>query len=355
MPAKRIGIKDIAEATHVSSGTVHRALNGKAGVGESTRKLILDTAKAMGYQPNINASLLKRKPLRIAGAFPAYTENNRYFYPYVWQGFRECMADMVDYNIEPVEVPYYTGQGVGSQRNELLNLWEQQRGELNGLVTIGHMAQKDISILKKFTDEGIPVVLACDDVPSAPRLCCVQADHIMTGRMVAELLAPQIPEDSQVLICAGDVDVPSHYQTVQGFEEFMKEAGLNWELIKVYGDDNATEEIYRRVTQLLEEMPQIRAAYSVNARNSQVLCQAVRELDGQRRMRIVSSDIFPENIRNLREGICTNIAYKNPRQQAYLAAKILLEYLMKHQKPLEEVMYVNSEIVFRSNVHVYEA
>ena len=60
------------------------------------------------------------------------------------------------------------------------------------------------------------------------------------------------------------------------------------------------------------------------------------------------------NIQNLKDGICTNIAYKNPRQQAYLAAKILLEYLMKRQKPLEEVVYVNSEIVFRSNVHVYE-
>lgn len=354
MPAKRIGIKDIAEATHVSPGTVHRALNGKAGVGEDTRKLILDTAKAMGYQPNINASLLKRKPLRIAGAFPAYTENNRYYYPYVWQGFRECMADMVDYNIETVEIPYYTGQGVGSQRNELLNLWEQQRGELDGLITIGHMAQKDYSILKKFTDEGIPVVLACDDVPSSPRLCCVQADHIMTGRMVAELLSAQIPGDSQVLICAGDVDVQSHYQTVQGFESFVKEEGLNWELVKVYGNDNDTEKVYQRIMGLLEEMPQIRAAYSVNARNSQVLCQAVKELGRNGRMRVVTSDIFPENILNLKDGICTNIAYKNPRQQAYLAAKILLEYLMKRQKPLEEVVYVNSEIVFRSNVHVYE-
>lgn len=352
MQNRRVGIIDIAEATHVSAGTVHRALNGKAGVGEATRKRILETAKAMGYQPNINASLLKRKPLRIAGAFPAYTEQNRYYYPYVWQGFRECMEEMADYNIETVEVPYGIGRGMGSQREELLALWE--RDQVDGLITIGHLAPKDSAVLKKFTEKGIPVMLACDDMPGVERLCCVQADHIMTGRMVAELLSGQIPPDSQVLICAGDVDVPSHYQTVQGLESFAREAGLGWNLVKVYGNDNDTQAVSARVEALLEEMPQIRAAYSVNARNSQVLCQAAVKLGRTGTLRIVTSDIFPENVQALKAGLCHNIAFKNPRLQAYQAARLLLDFLLKRQKPLEEVQYVNSEIVFRSNVHVYE-
>ncbi len=353
MPGKRVGIKDIAEATHVSVGTVHRALNGKDGVGESTRQLILEKAKEMGYQPNINASFLKRKPLRIAGAFPAYTDRNQYYYSYAWKGFRQCIEEFADYNIEVIEVPYYTTQGVGSQRSELQNLWEEYR-DLDGLVTIGHMSRQDAPVLKKFTDNNIAVALACDDMPGYSRLCCVQADYVMTGSMVAELLSAQIPADSQVLICAGDVDVQSHYQIVQGFDRYVEENGLNWELVKVFGKDDETEQIYEKVLHHFQQLPRLKAAYSVNARNSLVLCQAARKLGRTGDMRVVTSDLFPENIANLKDGSCCNISYKNPRQQAYLATKILLEYLMKHQKPTEDVIYVNSEIIFRSNVHVYE-
>lgn len=352
MQSKKVGIKDIAEATHVSAGTVHRALNGKAGVGEATRKRILETAGAMGYQPNMNASLLKRKPLRIAGAFPAYTEQNRYFYPYVWQGFRECMEEMADYNIKAVEVPYGAGRGTGSQREALLALWEEQQDQIDGLITIGHLDCQDSAVLKQFTEKGIPVILACDDMPEVERMCCVQADHEMTGRMVAELLSGQIPPDSQVLVCAGERGVPSHDQTVQGLESYVQEAGLSWELVNVYGND--TRAVAAQVEALLEKMPRIRAAYSVNARNSQVLCQAVMKQERAGTLRIVTSDIFPENVQALKAGLCHNIAYKNPRQQAYQAARLMLDYLLKRQKPREEIQYVNSEIVFRSNVHVYE-
>ena len=106
---KRVTIKDIAIEAGVSTGTVHRAIYGKKGVGEEVQKRIIDLCLKHGYRINTVASALKRGNLRIVAAFPAPEGKNRFFYSSVWQGFRRCMAELHDYNIEIVELPYYPG------------------------------------------------------------------------------------------------------------------------------------------------------------------------------------------------------------------------------------------------------
>ena len=56
----RVTVNEIAEKCHVSRTTVVRALNNQSRVSEATRKLILDTAKEMGYRPNLLARSLNK-------------------------------------------------------------------------------------------------------------------------------------------------------------------------------------------------------------------------------------------------------------------------------------------------------
>jgi LacI family transcriptional regulator len=66
-----ITIKDIAERAGVSYATVSRALNNRSDVSSETRKLIMELAAEMGYQPNaIARSLVKRKSMNIALIVP---------------------------------------------------------------------------------------------------------------------------------------------------------------------------------------------------------------------------------------------------------------------------------------------
>ena len=55
---KRPTIKDIAAAAGVSKGAVSLALNGRAGVSESTRARVLDVASSLGYRPSFTARAL---------------------------------------------------------------------------------------------------------------------------------------------------------------------------------------------------------------------------------------------------------------------------------------------------------
>ncbi|RKP45877.1 LacI family transcriptional regulator [Cohnella endophytica] len=64
-----VGIKAIAKKLGVSASTVSRALNEVSGIHPTTRKLVQETAKAMGYVPHLGAKQLVGKSSKMIGLF----------------------------------------------------------------------------------------------------------------------------------------------------------------------------------------------------------------------------------------------------------------------------------------------
>ncbi len=54
-----ISMKDIAKECGVSIATVSKALNDHSDIGKATKQLVCDTAKRLGYLPNLSARALK--------------------------------------------------------------------------------------------------------------------------------------------------------------------------------------------------------------------------------------------------------------------------------------------------------
>lgn len=348
---KRVTIRDIANEAGVSTGTVHRAIYGKKGVGEELQKKVLDLCLKRGYRVNTAASALKRGTVRVVAAFPGLSRRNRFFYSNVWSGFRRCVAEIRDYNIEIVEVAYYPGTDE-DQGAMLFSCYKKYHGEIDALITIGHFDPLCKRVMKTYQEHNIPIFLVCDDAPECGRIACVQADYHMTGSIVAELLSSQLPAGSTVLICAGDESISSHYQTVAGFEDYMTQNKIPLRTLKIYGYESERE-LSIRLFQELDSHSEIAGAFSVSARLSILLAKEVSDLGRQAQIRVVASDVFPEMIENMEQGIVKNIIYKNPEQQAYLAGKLLMDYVLKSQKPEHEIEYVESQVIFRSSLDMY--
>lgn len=64
---KRVGIKDVARAAGVSPGLVSIVLNDAPGASEANRQRVREAARALGYQPDARASLLRRRSARLLG------------------------------------------------------------------------------------------------------------------------------------------------------------------------------------------------------------------------------------------------------------------------------------------------
>ena len=60
-------IKEVAKACNVSIATVSNIINGKGRVSEETKKRIMETAKEMGYVPNMMAKSLKQGSTKTIG------------------------------------------------------------------------------------------------------------------------------------------------------------------------------------------------------------------------------------------------------------------------------------------------
>lgn len=345
---KRATIKDIAERAGVSIGTVHCALNAKPGVGEEARRRIIQIAKECDYRPNVAASSLKRKAVRIAAVFPKPVGKDRFYFSYVWNGLNDYLNSMRDFSVEVVYAAY--ANDIVGQARVLARLLGEER--LDGILTLGYMNDECRAHLRSFKKRGVPVVLVGSDVAKRDRLFCVQPDYDIVGRTLGELLSWQAP-GRDILVCAGSVATPSHYQIVAGLEAFFRDAGVDRTLVKIH-EGGSHEEMRREIEgALAANRERIGACCSMYARGSVALGAALEATGRAGLIPAVGCDVFPENIRFLKRGTFSNLIQKNPYSQAYISAKCLTDYILKGVVPSREALRVGSEIVFRSALPLF--
>jgi LacI family transcriptional regulator len=346
MMEKRVTIKDIAAQAGVSLGTVHCALLGKKGVGAETRQRIIKIAKDANYLPNSSAAAIKRKQLRVAAAFPTTTNDNRFFYTAIWQGIRDFFASQADLNIRCIEVPF--SGIINSYSDEITELMDHT--EIHGLISVGFLDNHGKISLQSLIDKDIPVILVTNDIPLSGRLCCVQPDYRITGRMLAECITRQIPIDAGIMIWAGDVLMPSHYMIVEGFDSWLYDKKLGNPLYKIHVSGSKDMDMENMMRTLKQKAPA--AACCINARGSVIMGNAIVKTGLAGKIVSVGCDIFEENLRFLRDGVFTNLIHKNAYLQAYMASKYMVNYLVKDIRPPSDLIYVNSEIIFESNASI---
>lgn len=345
----KVTIRDVAAAAGVSISTVHQALNGKSGVSDTTRGRIRMIADEMGYQPNAIASSLKRKTRRIAILLPSASGDNRYFYPPVWRGVRDYLSSVADMNLECTELPYFS-ENEPDVVDMLRSLAREHK--IDGLLTVGHIDALAPQEWQQMKADGIAVVLISSRNAGCEPLCCVQPDYDVIGRTMAELIVSRIPPFGSILLCAGNPRWLAHSLIVRGFEDYLAE---NNAANLVYKDNswNMEAHSYRNILQHLSR-PDVAACCSVLSQSSVLLGRAIEESGKAERLFAVGSDLSEENIDRLKRHVINNVIQKNPYGQGYLGTKILVEYLMQGKRPDRNVIYVGSEVVFRSNLSMYD-
>ncbi|MDO5089394.1 MAG: LacI family DNA-binding transcriptional regulator [Leptotrichiaceae bacterium] len=147
---KNITIKDVAEKCGVSTQTVSRVLNESENVRESTRRLIKEKIKELGYKPNLYAkNLSSRKTKNILVSI----RRSRGHTATIWTNIlvSEIFACNSDRNISLFMEQYYEDRDL---KNSLLNT---SNTFIDGAVIFYEKENdKRIEILKK---EKIPFII----------------------------------------------------------------------------------------------------------------------------------------------------------------------------------------------------
>ena len=104
MMGKSVSLKDIAERAGVSVATVSAALNGTGRISEGVRLKISEVARAMNYEPNLAARLLKQKRCQDIGLIisdlPRRLGGSGFFQPMIYHFIKLCDEQGIRCQIE---------------------------------------------------------------------------------------------------------------------------------------------------------------------------------------------------------------------------------------------------------------
>ena len=161
-----VTIKDIARALNLSTSTVSRALRGSYEISAETKRLVMDYAERLNYQPNPIALSLKENRSRVIGVIVPQIANN--FFSQAINGI-EAIAYNRGYHVIIM-------QSHESLEREVLTVQQAMARRVDGLLISISSQTTDLAHLHAIQQRNVPIV--------------------MFDRVSAELDAPKIVADN---------------------------------------------------------------------------------------------------------------------------------------------------------------
>jgi LacI family transcriptional regulator len=337
-----VGVKDIARALGVSTGTVDRALNGKHGISAETRARVLELAAKVGYTPNLAARYLQsRRPLRIAVHLP---ERIAFF----WEALREGIREAAGPFAPALEVEFLSYPALGEGDLPLLERALAERPD--GLIIAPGNPVALAPVLRQVAEHNIPVVCVVTDTPDSPRLLSVSADPSTVGAIAGELLGRFLPAGGQIAFFTGWLATQDHAEKLRGFITTLSATSPNMLVGPIVEAHDDEREAHRRACEVLRAHPDLKGIYISTANSLPVLraAEEVGRLDG---LTVVTTDLFPELADYIRAGKVVATVYQRPLTQGRVALQALHEYL-HYRRRLESNHRVVPYLVMKSNLDI---
>jgi LacI family transcriptional regulator len=196
------------------------------------------------------------------------------------------------------------------------------------------------------------VIYVSTDVPESGRLTAVIAHPFFCGTMAAEVLAGCLKKRGKVAILSGSLENLNHTEKIRGFRSMIAQLDPTSSVVEVVETRDDPKEAYRAIRRLMRAAsPGIDGLYVTSA-NSIPALEALRDLGRLEQCAIVTTDLFPELVSFIREGIVRATVYQCPEVQGKIAIRAMYEYLMEKIMPPPSIG-VTPQLVMRSNLDLY--
>jgi len=341
---KSAGIKDIAQASNVSIGTVDRALHGRPGVSEKTKVLVLKMAEQMGYRPNLAAQALKlNRHLSIAAILPRHISH---FFDPLRAGIRAAATATVGMNIA-LEFHEYPRLGVGD-----VEAFEGAlRRHYDGIIFLPGNTRRFDPLIRKLSRAGTAMMCVGSDAPNTDRIGSVAAHAAVSGATVAELLSHKLSRKATVAIFTGELSTLDHAEKLRGFAATLAVQAPHLTLLPALENHERPRDAYRQALALMRSKPQPEGLYLSTA-NSMPVLKALEELGLLGTVQLVTTDLFHEIVQLIEAGKVLATMYQRPFTQGKLAFESLLKCLLEGGKP-QPIIRLVPHIIFRSNLSLF--
>lgn len=345
---QRVTLLHIAEELNISIGTVDRALHDRPGINEATKMKVLEKAAELGYEVNMVAQSLSRKRnIKIGVIIPNRQTNQKYFYDDVTKGIFNAAEELRDNKVEII----IKNVDTFDYRSQIIAYQLLREEKIDGLVICPFHYFELNKTINSAVENGIPVVTLGNDAPESKRLVYISAGAYKIGEIAGELMAKLLDFKGNVIVLTGFNTFSDNEEKVSGFCNKLKEIAPKINVKAVYETYELREHAYNYTIKSLEEFPDLSGIY-VNTVNSPGVCEALSEKEKAGHVRLITSDIFKENIKYIKNGTIYVSIYQNPYKYGYNAILSLYQYITSYKKHYE-MEYVRPEVVMCSNLSFY--
>jgi LacI family transcriptional regulator len=339
-PSQPAGIRQIAEALGISIGTVDRALHERSGVSPKTRDKVLRMAQRLNYSPNVAARNLRlNRRLRIGVFLP---EQIASFFDPMRDGIK---AAAESWSGAPVEMDFHSYPRLGEGEIEAMKAadWERYDGII---MAPGDSVARDSFPRKR--DAETPIVYVATDAPRTNRLASVAIDATVSGGIAAELLGHLLTAPTSVATFTGDLRIQDHADKLRGFAASLATLAPHLSLLPSIESHDMPEHAYQSALEVLRKRPDMGGIY-INTANSFPVLRAARELGALGRLKIITTDLFPDLVPMIESGQVLATLYQRPFIQGRTAFEMLCRYLTLAITP-KQVTRLAPHIIIRSNL-----
>ena len=338
----KANILDIAKLANVSTATVDRVLNRRAGVREATAQRVLRAAAQLSYLPeNDLYAALTPSAMRISFVLPKGT--NR-FIRMLGDTITYSQDSWAPYNVK-CRVDYVEGFNPELLAASLKK--QAERADCIACMAIEHPLVRDA--IEELVDKGKHVITLITDISNTRRAAYIGLDNRAAGRTAAYLIARFIgARPAKVAMIAGSLSYRAHEEREMGFLYMFKELFPTVEVAGLREGLDSAEENYRLTRQLLEQSPDLAGIYNIGGASDGV-ARALKEAGLAHKIVFIGHGLTPDTRALLIDGTMDAVITQNPQSSTMNCIRIFAN--LRDRRPvMSGIDSVQSQIIFRENL-----
>jgi LacI family transcriptional regulator len=348
--AQKVRIKDIAEKSGVSVGTVDRILHNRPNVSKSAREKVEKVLKEINYQPNMYASALAYNKSYTFYIIMPMHESEAYWQEIEEGAMKACEARR-DFHID-VQVAYYTRLDTKTFSETFQDVLDKAP---NGVIVV----PSEFEITKHYTDllheRNIPFILLDSYLPDLKPLAFFGQDSFQSGYFAARMMMLIASKEKEIMMMKqlkdGHVGSKQQSNRETGFRHYMRD---HFPEITITEVNLPLGESKAKFDKILEEFfashPHIHHCITFNSKAHLVGEFLLRT--NRRNVQIMGYDMVPKNAECVRQGSISFLIAQHGYMQGYGCLETLFNAIVL-KKEVTPVNYMPIELLTKENIEFY--
>ncbi|MBR1402419.1 MAG: substrate-binding domain-containing protein [Prevotella sp.] len=346
----KVRIKDIAEKSGVSVGTVDRILHNRPNVSKSAREKVERVLKEINYRPNMYASALAyNKSYTFHVLIPKH--ESEAYWEEIEEGALEACEVRRDFHID-VKMGYYER----FNKQEFEEVFENIIASgTNGVVVV----PSDLEITKKYTDQlhelNIPFILLDSYLPDLNPLSFYGQDSLSSGYFAAKMLMLIAQNEKKIMLMKltknGKVASKQQDNREVGFRHYMKEHYPHIDIVELDMPMDKDKAYYdKQLEAFFMKNPDVHHCITMCSKAHIIGDFLLRT--NRRDVQIMGYDMVGKNAVCLRQGSISFLIAQHAFMQGYNCVDTLFKAIVLKQE-VDPVNYMPIELLTKENVNFY--